>query len=214
MEGTTTGPRLTCGALLASVLCLACFTPPAHAGLLVASATNCDSATATRPFSRWLDNSAYVPVPGGGFEGEGPSWSARGASAVGGNEPWHVRDAGDDTSLAVPAGGSVTSAPICVGLDRPTLRLFARSNGSAVAQLVSALAVEVLFEDAGGNVHSLPIGVVKSPSAWSPTLPMVVLANLLPLLPGEKTAVAFRFTAVGGASWQLDDVYVDPKSRI
>ena len=94
--------------------------------------------------------------------------------------------------------------------DAPLLRA---SKGSTVAQLLSALTVEVLFEDPGGNVRSLPIGVVKSPSGWAPTLPMVVVANLLPLLPGERTAVAFRFTALGGASWQIDDVYVDPKTR-
>jgi hypothetical protein len=37
-----------------------------------------------------------------------------------------------------------------------------------------------------------------------------VLASLLPLLPGQRTPVRFRFTPVGGASWQIDDVYVDP----
>jgi hypothetical protein len=40
---------------------------------------------------------------------------------------------------------------------------------------------------------------------------MPVIANLLPLLPGELTPVRFRFTPVGlGAAWQIDDVYVDP----
>jgi hypothetical protein len=41
---------------------------------------------------------------------------------------------------------------------------------------------------------------------------MTILANLLPLLPGEHTPVAFRFTAVGG-DWSVDDVWVDPYSR-
>jgi len=38
---------------------------------------------------------------------------------------------------------------------------------------------------------------------------MPVIANLLPLVPGEQTPVAFRFTARRGAV-QIDDVYVDP----
>jgi hypothetical protein len=38
---------------------------------------------------------------------------------------------------------------------------------------------------------------------------MVVLASLLPLLPGDHTPVRFRVTAQGG-SWQIDDFYVDP----
>jgi hypothetical protein len=46
-------------------------------------------------------------------------------------------------------------------------------------------------------------------SKWTPTLPLPVIANLLPLLPGDLTPVRFRFTPVGGA-WQIDDVYVDP----
>ena len=46
--------------------------------------------------------------------------------------------------------------------------------------------------------------------AWQPTLPFPVLASLLPLLPGSKTPVAFRFTPAGAGSWQIDDVYVDP----
>jgi hypothetical protein len=73
---------------------------------------------------------------------------------------------------------------------------------------VNLLEVEVLFEDAMGTVHALPIGVDLG-GGWHPSLVMPVLANLLPLLPGEQTPVAFRFTAIQG-DFQLDDVYVDP----
>ena len=48
---------------------------------------------------------------------------------------------------------------------------------------------------------------------WQPTLPSLVVANLLPLLPGARTPVRFRFTPVGRANWQIDDVYVDPWAR-
>jgi hypothetical protein len=41
---------------------------------------------------------------------------------------------------------------------------------------------------------------------------MAMLANLLPLLPGQQTPVRFKFTAIAG-SWQIDDVYVDPYQR-
>jgi hypothetical protein len=41
---------------------------------------------------------------------------------------------------------------------------------------------------------------------------MPIGVNLLPLLPGNYTAVAFRFRASGG-DWQIDDVYVDPYCR-
>jgi hypothetical protein len=43
-------------------------------------------------------------------------------------------------------------------------------------------------------------------------MPLVV--NLLPLLPGDYTPVAFEFTPQGyGGNWRIDDVYVDPRSR-
>ena len=35
----------------------------------------------------------------------------------------------------------------------------------------------------------------------------------LPLLPGERTPVAFRFTPQGKGTWSIDDVYVDPHAR-
>jgi hypothetical protein len=75
----------------------------------------------------------------------------------------------------------------------------------------SHLDVEVLFEDAYGNVHDIAIGTAKG-AGWSPTAPMVITPALLPLLPGEHTAVAFRFTAHGG-DFQIDDVHVDPWGR-
>jgi len=42
---------------------------------------------------------------------------------------------------------------------------------------------------------------------------MTVVANLLPLLPGHHTPVAFRFTPLLGSSWSVDDVFVDPYAR-
>ncbi len=37
------------------------------------------------------------------------------------------------------------------------------------------------------------------------------MANLLPLLPPDMTAVRFKFAPLLGGSWQIDDVYVDPR---
>ena len=41
----------------------------------------------------------------------------------------------------------------------------------------------------------------------------MVLANLLPLLPGEHTPVQFRVTSVLLGTWTVDNFYVDPKCR-
>ena len=200
-------------ALGAALAGLALSASSAQAGVLVSSATDCPDQATEQVFKPWLDLASYTIVPGGTFEDGAQGWTLSGASVVAGNEPWNVHGDGETKSLRIPGGKSATSKTICVGLDHPTMRFFARSSGDSLLSVVSTLTVEVLFEDNAGNVQSLPIGVVLPSSRWSPTLPLPVVANLLPLLPGEQTAVRFRFRAVGGASWQIDDVYVDPRSR-
>src|SRR5436190_2216189 len=169
--------------------------PSAQAGLLVSSATSCDSETIEHPFLRWADPFGYTLSPGGSFEAGAPGWTLKGGAAVkSGNEGFYVHGAGEQSSLAIPNGGSATSRAVCVGIDHPTVRFFARNGGS----LLSALKVDVLFEDSLGNVLTAPVGVVTTTSSWAPTpVPLPVLVSLLPLLPGERTAVAFKFTPVG-----------------
>ena len=198
-------------ALAVPVAALLVTAPSAQAGPLVASAEDCDAQELSQPFMPWLDPASYTLAPDGGFEDGGSTWSlGGGAAVVSGNESHYVRDAGDTHSLKLPTGSSAKSATICVGIEHPTLRLFARNTGSQL----SALKVEVHFEDAAGDVHSLPIGVVGAGSSWQPTQPMLIGVNLLPLLPGEHTPVAFEFTPVGsGGNWRIDDVYVDPYRR-
>jgi hypothetical protein len=155
----------------------------------------------------WLDPSNYVIDQGGAVEDGAAGWSLNGASVVAGNESYSVHGSGDTNSLSIPAGASATSATACVGLENPSVRFFARSSGGG---LLSSLKVEVLFEDSAGYVHSLPIGAVGTGGSWHPSAQMPVIVNLLPLLPGAHTPVQFRFTPVGDANWQIDDVYVDP----
>jgi hypothetical protein len=201
-------------ALVAALAGMAVLAPSANAGVLVATADGCPDQSSSRVFAPWLDPMNYTLVPGGALEDGTDGWTLDGASVTSGNESWHVGDAGDARSLKIPAGKSATTPTICVGLGHPTMRFFAKSTGgSLLGSLVATLTVEVLFEDNAGSVHALPIGVVLPGSQWSPTLPYPVLANLLPLLSGDQTPVRFRFRAVGGSSWQVDDVYVDPHSR-
>jgi hypothetical protein len=186
--------------------------PSAQAGLLVSTATSCDSETLEHPFLRWADPFSYTLAPGGSFEAGAPGWTLRGGAGVkSGNESYYVHGAGDSSSLAIPNGGSATSRSLCVGIDHPSVRFFARNGGS----LLSTLKVDVLFEDSLGDVLTAPVGVVTGTAGWAPTpLPLPVAVSLLPLLPGNNTAVAFKFTPVGlGGSWQIDDVYVDPWNR-
>ena len=193
------GPRAA-GVLAATALALA-IVPSAQAAN---STAGCDAQVAEQPFLRWLDPAAYVLVPGGTVE-RWAGWNLEGAAArTWGNEPYYVHDEDDTWSLAIPAGSSATTAPMCVGVEHPTLRLLVRNRGS----LASPLRVEVLFEDALGLRRAVTIGDYLGTSRWQPTPPLAVLANLLLL--GDHVEVAFRFTAGTGGDWFIDDVYVDP----
>jgi hypothetical protein len=197
--------RWLVGIAVAVVAALA-ISAPAQAGLLVSSATNCDDQVLEQPFLPWADPASYVLAPSGTFEQGAGSWGLSGSASVGlGDEPFDVHAAGEVQGLALPPGSVATTGAMCVGIEHPTLRVFARNGGS----VLSTLKVEVLFEDASGDVHALPIGLLTAGSQWRPSVVMPIVVNLLPLLPGERTAVAFRFTPNGG-SWKIDDVYVDP----
>ena len=198
--------RLAIAAALSALFALSA-APAAHAGVLAASATSCDPEVVVNPFTRWYDYADYVAVPGGSFEPGEPPWTLSRANVVAGNESFQVGGAGDGQSLSITGGGSAQSPVMCVGVEHPTLRLFGRNTGSPL----STLAVSVQFRGPLDLPLSAPIGVVAGDGTWRPTLPMAVVANLLPLLPGEMTPVTFTFTPVGiGASWRIDDVYVDP----
>lgn len=196
-----------------AVICLASLAfaaPAANAGVLVSSATSCDEQTYEQPFLPWADVANYVLAPNGTFESGADGWTlSGGASVVSGNESFYVHAPDESSSLSLPAGSSATSGAMCVGIEHPTLRIFARKAGS----LTSTLKTEVLFEDASGNAHALTIGVLSASSSWQPSIVMPIVANLLPLLPDERTAVAFRFTVQGAGAWRVDDVYVDPYRR-
>lgn len=184
----------------------------ANAGVLVSSASSCDGQPLSKPFTPWLDYASYTPLRGGDFESGAAGWSLSGGAAVAdGNESFHVAGPGTK-SLAIPSGGSATSPTICVGIQHPTMRFFAKRTSGGLLGL-STMRVDVLFETNIGLISSLPIGVVLPSGSWQPTLPMTVIASLLPLLPGEHTPVQFRFTPLLGGNWSIDDVYVDPYGR-
>jgi hypothetical protein len=184
---------------------------PANAGLLVSEAKNCaDTGPSARVFQPWLDLAQYVPAPGGYAESAAGWTLGGGARVVAGNEPWKVGGKSHANSLLLPAGSSATTGVMCVGLGHPTMRFFAKRTSGT---LLNPLIVEVQFEALGGLLKSLPIGVVLAGGQWQPTLPSLVVANLLPLLPNARTPVRFKFTPVGRANWQIDDVYVDPWAR-
>jgi hypothetical protein len=193
-------------AAITAAVAIGAFTAPASAGILTASAKDCGDESLSQPFAGFGDSHQYKIVPGGSFEGALTDWTLMGkAKVVSGNEPWKVGGASHGKSLVLPAGSSAITAPTCVGLAEPTLRFFAKKNSG----LLSTLAVSVYVKTSLGLVVPVPVGVVLGNGQWKATPQMLIVANLLPLLPGDRTPVAFQFTPLLG-EWQIDDVYVDP----
>jgi hypothetical protein len=209
MEGTFSMNGFMRRVLLAAITAMAmtgAIAAPANAGILTASAKDCGDESLSQPFAGFGDRAQYKIVPGGSFEGALTDWTLiGGAKVVAGNEPWKVGGSNHGKSVVLPAGSSVITAPTCVGLAEPTLRFFAKKNRG----LLSTLAVSVYVKTSLGLVVPVPVGVVLGNGQWKATSPMLIVANLLPLLPGDRTPVAFQFTPLLG-DWQIDDVYVDP----
>lgn len=159
----------------------------------------CPAQPLDRTFLPWLDPAYYQPAPDSGFEAGG-AWSlGGGATVVAGNQPYLP----GSWSLDLPAGSSATTAPICVTVAHPTIRFFARNTGSPLAPLT----VTVKFKTLLGVPVELPVGTVVGGADWQPTLPLLLVGNLL------SDEVRFTFTPSEGSAWRIDDVYVDPYSK-
>ena len=192
----------------ATVMASAAFTSSASAGVLTASANGCPSPEMSQPFKPWGDSANYFMPPGGSFEGSTAGWTlSGGARVVSGNEPWKVRSGADAKSMYLPIGSRLTSPTVCVGLGEPAMRFFVKRNSGLLG--LSTLAVDVQVETSLGLVVNVPIGVILNGGTWKAGPQVLIIANLLPLLPGDKTPVRFSFTPLLGA-WTIDDVYVDP----
>ena len=190
-------PRLliaAAGTALISAICAA----PASASLY----SDCNTPHSDTVFMPWLDTTPYFLAPDGGFENGAAGWNLAGASVGDGNESFALSGPGSK-SLHLGAGESATSPAVCVGLEHPTFRFVARkASGLAASMSVSVVTADGL---------ELPLGLVAGSSSWQPSPIMVVGANLLPTVTGgSSTQVRFRFQPVTG-SWQVDDLYVDPR---
>ena len=159
-------------------------------------------------FAKWLDPFNYTLAPGGSFESSSDLTFTGGAKIVPGNETSYVTDSGDRNSVLIPRGGTVTTGAMCVGLDKPTVRFFAKRPSFALLPLMT---VEGVYTTKSGRTASLPlVGVPLAGNSWSLQLPFLSLGSVLEL--GDETMMRFRLRAVSGA-WQVDDFYVDPSRR-
>ncbi len=184
----------------------------AHASGLTVNAANCPTVQDSQAFLAWGDPSEYFLAPDGNFANSGASWTLTGgAGAIAGGDGYSLGANPVSTrSLALPNGSSATTPSICVGINSPTVRFVAQNTGAPT----STLEVSATVDTTTGLNVTLPIGDISAAGTWSPTLPLPVVANLLPLLPGNETPITFTFTPQGqGGHWQIDDLFVDPWTR-
>lgn len=157
----------------------------------------------SKPFAQFGDYRNYTFAQDGGLESGGAGWAlAGGAKVVSGNESFFVHSRYDSRSLYLPAGSSVTTAPMCMGTFSTFIRFFAKSNGSGT------LRVQVQFRSLLGSIVGLlNWTTVPGSSAWTPSPSILNLQSLNSIL--GANAVQLRLTAVD-APFQVDDFYVDP----
>jgi hypothetical protein len=168
------------------------------------SSSSCYYGPSSHPFASWGDVASYTLVPGGSFESGALGWTlSGGARVVSGNESYYANSRYDSHSLALPAGSSATTAPFCVSLNRPTIRVFVANGGSSS----SKLRVKVVYRGLLGVLGILDGGTFSAGPAWNASPVMLATLNA-PL--GTKSA-QFVFTpADSSGAWRIDDLYVDP----
>jgi hypothetical protein len=188
--------------LLLAVAGVMLLAPGAQADSVLNGVTSSDChQDLNRPFAPWGDSALYFLAPNGDFSAATEGW--HGGEVVADSSPLSSGDA-----LRLTDGDHATSPGVCVGLDTPTLRFFVRNAGDPGG----ALDVGVRFEGLLGLTLTLPIAELHGDSAWAPSPSLPIVANLLGVLGGSSTPVAFTFEAQGG-DWHIDDVYVDPYSK-
>jgi hypothetical protein len=173
----------------------------------VASA-RCPSRASSKPFEEFGDHAHYALVEGGSFEEGAPGWSLSDATIIEENESFEVAGGGSH-SLEIDSDGVAISPSFCVSSEYPSFRFVARRTSG----YLGALNVIVRWTDAWGVTHDATSATVQLGTSWALT-PVLRLSGVLPLwMPGSTLNVRLVFQPAWGASWAIDDVYIDPYSR-
>jgi hypothetical protein len=199
-------PRGLRAGLVALLSTAAVFMVPA------AAQAACASTPTTKAFQAFGDTNNYSLVPNGGFEAGAGGWSLSRASVTYGNEPWKVGGSGDSKSLAIDAAGVAVSPTVCVDLNRPTYRFFAKRTSGTWG----VLNLRIRWQDDSGRTNETTVAALDSNfgTSWGVSAPLN-LARLLPLWHQDQDiSVQLVFDPENyGGSWAIDDVYVDPYTR-
>jgi hypothetical protein len=200
------------GVLTLAAAALFALLPAAGASADLIETSACDNAPLTQAFAQFGDDNLYKLAPGGDMEGSLAGWTlSGGAKKVAGSEPFAATGEVGSSSVSIPAGGSVTTAPSCVNAAYPSYRFFYKSSGGLLG-LVPAIKVDLVYRNGLGSLIALPLGIVLPSGKWHQSAAQLTLAPIEAALAGGESGLSIRFTAVAG-TWTIDDVFVDPHCR-
>jgi hypothetical protein len=206
------GGRVVAALAVASIAVAATVPAASAASAATADPLPCAARDTSQVFAPWLDLAHYFAASNGGFESGDDDWRLDGGAAVvDGNEPYAIGGANDAHSLVLPTGASAVSRRACVSLTEPTIRMFVKAPGTLGALLRIRATVHDPTTGLALSTDAYILGGVGS-GRWVPTPALPFVSLLAGLLPEYLTV---RIDALGmPATWQVDDVYVDPfKSR-
>ena len=178
-----------------------------------AASAACPTTPTSNAFSRFGDTASYSLVPNAGFESGTSGWSLTKSAVATGNESYKVRSSTDSKSLAIQPTGIAVSPTVCVGVEHPTFRFFARQTSGSWATMV----VKLRWTGSDGKTNETVVGSLNGSSgytSWKPS-PALALGTTLPLWQsGQSLNVRLVFDPEDyGGAWTIDDVYVDPYRR-
>lgn len=157
-------------------------------------------------FAQWGDGADYVSIQNGAFESSYGWRLSGGAQLVDENEPFYLGSKSDQRSLLLPPGGSALSPAVCLQLLTPTIRFVGRSSDASAVHVT--LYTRTLF----GLLQLPTYGEMDLSTDWdASSIHSFVLENVLGILSLTRTNVYFKFTPVGDATVQMDDLYLDPR---
>lgn len=181
--------------------------PPAY--------TDCDAEKATQPFAAYGDLNQYAEVVNGSFDDALTGWKATGKSA-------EVVETESGPALEVLGGTKVLSPAICFDETRPHARMFTRILEAEDAKDMEGLVqVQVAYDRVKGGVKRIKVGEfdqsASSTSGFTPSPEMEtaltdVRKHVEPDADGNRW-FRFQFKVKGHATWQFDDLFIDPRRR-
>ncbi len=176
----------------------------ASTGSALAAPSTCPDEPLAQPFASFGDNNFYFLISDGGLTGGGIGWTFTGGAQV-------VSDLTSPSAFAaeIPSGATVTTPPFCVSKNAPTARMFAVTSTPAGKHDNKSLTVKILYSN---GREPKGVGHLDRMDSWGPTRE-ISLAPGQARHAGGSALVQYQFTASQGATWRIDDVYVDPHMK-